>query len=401
MAVRMKGNRYYVTFRWKGHRMDTVTSATSMAEAKRIEKAVKNAFKIQRFDHLEPCALEVIVRVYQNKGWKIPPDMEDGDPEQELTLLKAVREYVEADGRNRTRRKVHAIDRLIEFFGEHTPLTKITVSKIKRYRKHRLATGVSNGTVNIEVSALSGIFREQVEQETVDFNPCSMVAKLPEIQRDTYISWADFQRMLDVADWLKPILTVLYYTGMRPSEVLELDWKEVNFARRMIILPPSRTKEGKSEKQKTLREKRIPMRQEVYDLLWSMRHGDGNVVQMTGRVFTHKGRNVTRDTKRKCWARICRLVGLGGAQMRDLRHTFKTNAAMSGMERAISNAIVGHATKLPVEDLYIHIADAKLLEAVDRMTFDHGQTQVSVGDVKSDAKMTPKSAEEEKGHAVT
>ena len=46
MAIRIKGSNYYVAFRWKGHRMDTATPATSITEARRIEKAVKTAFDI-------------------------------------------------------------------------------------------------------------------------------------------------------------------------------------------------------------------------------------------------------------------------------------------------------------------------------------------------------------------
>jgi hypothetical protein len=88
-------------------------------------------------------------------------------------------------------------------------------------------------------------------------------------------------------------------------------------------------------------------------------------------------------------------------QLRDLRHTFKTNAAMSGIDRAIRNAIVGHATKLPVEDLYIHIADAKLLSAVDNMTFDHGTTAEDLGSgEKSPVKIPSKRLEKEKREAV-
>ncbi len=118
-------------------------------------------------------------------------------------------------------------------------------------------------------------------------------------------------------------------------------------------------------------------------------------------VFSRKGMSITRHTKRKCWARICRLVGLQGIQLRDLRHTFKTNAAMSGMDRAIRNAIVGHATKLPVEDLYIHIADAKLLDAVDNMTFDHGTTVADFGSgEKNPVKITSKWLKKEKGQVV-
>jgi integrase len=390
MAVRIKGSKFYVAFRWKGHRMDTSCSATNKKEAERIEKAVRNAFAIYRFDHLDPASLEVVIKIFQNKGWKLPPELDNPDPQQELTLLKTIKEYFQADERNRTQRKLYAIDRLVEYFGEGTPLEKITVSLVKKYRKHRTNAGVSNGTVNIEVSCLSGIFREQLEQGAMEMNPCSLVPRLPETQRDTYISWDDFQRMLGAADWLQPIITILYYTGMRPSEVFDLDWAEVNFSRRMIILPPSRMKEGKNANQKALRDKRVPMRREVYDLLWSLRHPDENVVRLSGRVFTHKGREITRGTKRKCWARMCKLVGLGAAQLRDLRHTFKSNAAMSGVDRTIRNAIVGHATHLPVEDLYIHIPDHKLLEAVDAMTFEHGASYAGFEDgEKSDANLTP------------
>jgi integrase len=400
MAVRMKGSKFYIAFRWKGHRMDTVCPATSRKESDRMEKAIRNAFAINRFDHLDPASLEVAIKIFQNKGWKLPPELDNAEPRQELTLFKGIKDYMGADERHRTQRKIFAMDRIVEYFGENAPLDKIAVSDVRKYRKHRLKGGVSNGTVNIEVSALSGIFREQLERAALELNPCSMVPRLPESQRDTYISWADFQRMLNVADWLRPIITMLYYTGMRPSEVFDLDWSEVNFSRRIIILPPSRTKEGKNENQKILREKRVPMHREVYDLLWSLKHQDGNVIKLKGRIFMHKGREITRGTKRKCWARICKFIGGTGVQLRDLRHTFRTNAALSGVDRTIRNAIVGHSLHLPVEDLYIHVPDHKLLEAVDSMTFDHGSTHAGFGDGdKSDAKLTPKSDQKEKGHA--
>jgi len=335
-----------------------------------------------RFTQLvESYLSSVLASEAPHKGWKLPDELATPEPEKELTLFQGIKDYLDATERNRTVRKVFAIDRIEEYFGESTPLKNITVLSVRKYRDHRLAQGVTNGTVNIEVSTLSGIFRVQVENRTLEFNPCSMVSRLPETQRDVYISWDEFQKMLEVAGWLKPIMTMLYYTGMRPSEVFELDWKEVDFNRRMIVLPPERTKEGKNLNQKVLRDKRVPMRQEVHDLLWAMRHEDGdNVVRLSGAVFTHKGRAITRGTKRKGWAQILKKTGLEGVQLRDLRHTFKTNLAFSGVDRTIRNAIVGHATRLPVEDLYIHITDEKLLEAVDSMRFDHRTSLAAVGE---------------------
>lgn len=319
---------------------------------------------------------------HEGKGWKLPSELATSEPEKELTLFIGIKDYLGASEKNRTTREVYAIDRLVEFFGEETPLDEITVFEVRKYRDHRTVRGVSNGTVNIEVSVLSGVFRVQLEERMLQFNPCSMVSRLPENPRDIYITWDQFQQMLEVSDWLHPILTILYYTGMRPSEVFELDWKEVDFGRRIIVLPPKRTKERKNLNQKVLRDKRVPMRPEVYDLLWQMRHEGGeNVVRLSGPVFTHLGREITRNTKRKCWARIIRLTGLEGFQMRDFRRTFKTNLAWSGGDRTIRNAIVGHSSNVPVEDRYIHLTDETLLEAVETMVFDHGSNTCNVAGV--------------------
>ena len=381
MAVRLRGKTYYVCFVWKKHRMDTSTLATSEGEAKRIEKAVKTAFDIYRFDHLDPAALEVAVSIFKNKGWKVPPELQTPEPEEELTLLRGIDDYFRADEkRNKTERKVFAIDRLVEFFqkqfplGEHLPLEQIKVADVKKYQRSRQERKVRGATINIEVGVLSGIFRHQIEQERLRFNPCSLVQRLPEYRRNTYISHFDFHRMLDVAGWLRHILVIMYFTGMRPSEVFDLDWSEVDFSRRMIVLPPERTKEGKNENQEFIEPKSVPMRWELVELFQSMRHQDGNVVRISGRVFTHQGKPITRQMKRKCWARILRLTGLSGLQLRDLRHAFKTNLEMSGIKEVIVDKIVGHATQLEVRKGYIHVSDGELLAAVDNMTFDHGPT---------------------------
>ena len=266
MSVRIRGKCYYVSFRWKKNRMDSATSATNLKEAERIDRAVRTAFNIYRFDHLDAASLEVVSRLFKNKDWKLPPGLQNPEPEEELTLLCAIKDYLDSDEKNRTERKIFAIDRLVDYFGEHIPLESIKVSDVKKYRRHRQSQCVSNGTINIEISTLSGIFREQLEMEAIDSSPCTPIRRLPGNQRDSYISWDDFNRMMEVADWLHPIILIMYYTGMRPSEVFELDWSEIDFGRKMIILPPCRTKEGKNENQKTIHEKRIPMRTEVLDL---------------------------------------------------------------------------------------------------------------------------------------
>ena len=159
MSVREKGGRFYISFKCKGERINdtAIPSARNEAEAKRIDKSLKTAFKIFHFDHLKPPELEVALRIFENKGWKLPPELRTPEPEEELTLMKGIKDYLDADETHRAERNLFAIDRLIERFGESYPLAELKVPQIKAYRNYRLQK-VQGATVNREMSVLSGIF---------------------------------------------------------------------------------------------------------------------------------------------------------------------------------------------------------------------------------------------------
>jgi hypothetical protein len=84
---------------------------------------------------------------------------------------------------------------------------------------------------------------------------------------------------------------------------------------------------------------------------------------------------------RKVWSIAIAKSGLEGLQVRDLRHTWKTNALHSEMDPTVRNGIMGHSGSKTVEDRYIHLSDQAILKAVDAMTFDHGGTQINVVEV--------------------
>lgn len=391
MSIRVRGDKYYVAFRWKKHRMEGVTRATSKAEAKKMEKDIHNAFSIYRFDHLEPKALEVVMRLFQNKGWALPPELRDVAPERELTLSLAVEDYLKADRRHGVERNHFAIKRLTEHFGDDFPLKEIKIPQLKRYQRDRKEE-VSNGTVNREFSVLSGIMRVQIELGTIDFNPCLMVKRLPENQRDTYLSWQDYKRLQEHSWWLSDLILILFYTGMRFNELVSANWDMFKPERRMLILPPDLTKEGKSEKKSRLRVKRIPLRHEPFDLLCSRRMGMlDRVGKIGGPLLTYAGRyksrcgvyqgyGITYGMARKAWRKAVSGADLVGLQLKDLRHSWKTNAMRSGMDPTVRNAIVGHSSHRSVEDRYIRLSDEALLNAVDTMSFDHGCTEFDIAE---------------------
>jgi integrase len=389
MGVREESGRFVIYFQWKKQRLETVSEAKSRAEAKKIEKDVKSAFRVYRFDSLDEAAKAWVVRTHENKGWPLPPELARPLPGEEPTFFEAIKEYLQADPRHGEERNLYAIDRLVEHFGENTRLKDVRVPQVRQYQRARQQYR-ANGTVNRELGVLSGIMSVQMELEKHDFNPCKMVNRLPENQRDTYLSWQDFNRLLDHSGWIHDILVMLYYTGMRFGEVAQLRWEMYKPERRMLVLPPQATKEGKSEKKVKLRPKRVPLRKEPFDLLESLRKDhDGKVVHAMGLIFTYGGRYkdhcgtyqgkpIDRFMVRKAWQRALEATNLQGLWRHDLRHTWVTNAENSGMSEVIRERIVGHAQELSVGRRYVKVSDQSLLNAVDSMTFDHGWTELDL-----------------------
>ena len=56
-------------------------------------------------------------------------------PSEELTLIKAIKDYLKADPNHRAERNLYAIDRLVEHFGEQNPLKEIKVADVREYQR--------------------------------------------------------------------------------------------------------------------------------------------------------------------------------------------------------------------------------------------------------------------------
>ncbi|HTY25390.1 MAG TPA: tyrosine-type recombinase/integrase, partial [Desulfomonilaceae bacterium] len=90
-------------------------------------------------------------------------------------------------------------------------------------------------------------------------------------------------------------------------------------------------------------------------------------------------RELMEETAKNPWPRACEALELEKPRPRfhDLRHTWRANARRSGMDPAIAESILGHWFRgKSVNERYGHISDQELVGAVDKMTFDHGETEI-------------------------
>jgi integrase len=353
------------------------TSAQSKREAKRIEMAVMTACRSSDFRSLDSSAREVCIRLFQNQGWEIPPDLFSGEtePKAELTLWRAIRTfltYPEIKGCSERERYEQCFVHLVDYFGKDKALKSFWIPDIKKYMAERLNLGVSPSTVNREKGTLSKMFQVLVELRLLDGNPCRMVKNLSQKseERQVYLAQADMERILErLPLWARRIVQTAFYTGMRRGEILGLKRKQVDISQRMIYLGPQETKEGHW--------KRVPIHRDLAHILENIMK-----VQSLGHeeIFLVCGKPPYPTSVSKQWRQAVLELSLQPRpRFHDLRHTWKTNARRSGMDPEIRESIMGHWYRgRNVNERYGRIGDEELIRAMDQMTFDHGKTEILV-----------------------
>lgn len=381
MAVKKRGKKWHFRIRIFGKEVGVSTQARLKSEAERTEMAILTACRSGDYRGLDPVSREVCVRMFQNQGWKLPPDL--GTEEkviEELTLWRAMElclKYPEIKNTQNRERLEYSFAHLVEKWGKDFPVKSIWIPQIKEYQMDRLNEKAAAATVNKEKAALSKMFQVLMELRHLEINPARLVKNLSEKsgERQVYISHDDFQEILGFLPmWFRPIAQTAYYTGMRRGEIIGLTRKRVNLKKRMIYLGPEDVKEGQW--------KRVPIHKDLVPLLEEVMK-----VQAIGteNIFLHNGAPVThRDQLRWCWDRKSAKAGLDPhPRFHDLRHTWKTNARRSGMHPEIQESILGHSTRQrSVSERYGRISDQEFLDAIDLMTFDHGETEIWVASKK-------------------
>jgi len=229
-----------------------------------------------------------------------------------------------------------------------------------------------------------------VELRLVDANPVRIVEQLSRkgSEREAYISAKDVRVLADKCPtWFRPIIWTAFYTGMRRGEILGLNRSGVNLSRRIITLSPDETKEG-HWKRVPIHGKLVPI---LRDAMKLAALGCDDVFLVRDGKGVHP---IPYETARNPWPRACnKLQDMNKEKpyfkgelprFHDLRHTWKTNARRSGMDPEVREAILGHSTKeRSVSERYGRISDKELIDAIDSMTFDHGETEILVAKRKS------------------
>ena len=239
---------------------------------------------------------------------------------------------------------------LLHFFGE------MRVADVKRIDVQRYITArsahVGPASVIKEINILKHLLNLAVEWEIIPINPAQNV-KLPRVPagRVRYLQPGELKAVLqECPEWLRPIVALLVFTGMRRGEVLTLRWLDVDQAGGRILLPQSKNGDGRI----------VWLNDSASAVIDSLHMGEP-----ADRLFP-ASLQVTPENVSLAFLRACRRAKIADFRLHDLRHTAASWMRMRGADIHTVALLLGHKD-LRMAARYQHLSPEYLQIAVKRL----------------------------------
>ena len=205
---------------------------------------------------------------------------------------------------------------------------------------------VSAPTVNRELAILAKACRCAIEWGQLKPSDLPTITKIDERDRPhgRALTPVEIAALLkSCSRWLKPIVLTLLATGMRRSELINLDWQDIDDSARIARI--NKTKAGKPQ---------------IVPLPPWLRRGK----RTNGPVFTHGGRRLKAGGKlRDDWEAAKKKALLPDVRMHDLRHTFCT--AIGSLTDARTLQILARHSSIKTTERYWHPVSGAAQKAVN------------------------------------
>ena len=214
----------------------------------------------------------------------------------------------------------------------------ITVDTAREFVKARQSEDPPAGAavINRSLACLQRMLRIAHEDGKIQTLPVIRLLKEPPARKG-FLELRKFEKLVGLLPThLRPLITLLYYDGVRLGEALQVEWPQVDLGRRIIRLHETKNDEPRI----------VPLPTILVNTL-------RDVEPKVGRVFD--GTNL-----RKEWVTACAACGLGrkievegkkydpryeGLIVHDLRRSAVRNLVNAGVPETVAMKISGHKTR--------------------------------------------------------
>jgi integrase len=260
---------------------------------------------------------------------------------------------------------------LLRHFGDQ-PIDRITPEDVERFKttramEYKTVKGKEKGsrkrteqrimpaTVNRELACLKALFNHAIKSDLPVRNPVSRVAFLTEQNEQTRVLSFDEQAryLAATTPMLRDIATLMLETGMRPEEVYRIQPENVNLAGWFLFNPFGKTKAAR---------RRVPLTVAARNVL--TRRMARLETPFLFSCDTDPARPVPKVNN--AHDRAVKMSKVAPFRLYDLRHTWATRAAESGIDLVTLAALLGHS-KIQMVLRYAHPTQEHQTRSVERL----------------------------------
>lgn len=244
---------------------------------------------------------------------------------------------------------------------------KVDIHVVRAYLAS-LAKTCRKSSIGRKLAALKSFFRYLVRERRLERDPLSLIhSPKQDKPLPTFLSVDDVFRLLGVIKGAgvseirdRAILEALYSTGVRVSELVGMNWNDIDFQLGIVRVV------GKGSKERI-----IPIGETALAILkdygleqrrkWNLAAKGENAVFLNGR-----GRRITTRSVARIVERQLRAAGIPIRMgPHGLRHSFATHLLNSGADLRVIQELLGHAS-LSTTQRYTHVNLDQLTAVYDR-----------------------------------
>jgi len=217
-------------------------------------------------------------------------------------------------------------------------LTDLRTSDFAKFRDQRLEIGITNSTINRELSAMRVAIQTSIDEWDcwLPENPVKSSIKLTENPaRERRLKAGEYEKLMIACKrntkWSSPsiywcpAINWAIETAMRLSEQLSLRWENLDLIKRTAFLPAEITK--------TKRSRTVALTDKALEVLKEIpRHIHGKVFPMSLN-YHNRG-----------WRALCKRAGVEGLRWHDLRREAISRMFERGLSITEAQSLSGHLT---------------------------------------------------------
>ena len=235
---------------------------------------------------------------------------------------------------------------------------------IENYLKHLNSINLSNASINRKLSSIKHFFNYLSKAKLLKSNPVINISVLKSskalpkslsiIDVNSLINAPDCTNFIGLRD--RTMIELMYATGVRISELINLEYGNIDLNRSLIKVM------GKGGK-----ERMIPFGDDALSwLITYIEFRRKNNLSLNSREFfiSQQGKKITRQA---FWHRIKTYLKVTGLSLdispHTLRHAFATHLLNNGADLRSVQMLLGHSD-LSTTQIYTHIAKQRLSDMV-------------------------------------